>query len=66
MHNSMRTFKERAHALVDELPDTATWYDLMFSAGERYDVEVGNAGSAVKVAEQPAEYGAEAQISAPR
>lgn len=32
-------FKQEAHKLVDQLPDNATWHDLMFSAGERYDLE---------------------------
>ena len=28
MQNANRTFKQQAHALVDQLPDNATWYDL--------------------------------------
>lgn len=39
MDNPMRNFKQKAHRLVDQLPDNATWYDLMFIAGERYDGE---------------------------
>jgi hypothetical protein len=45
MENSNRNFKQEAHALVDQLPDNATWYDLMFSAGERYDIESGYSAS---------------------
>jgi hypothetical protein len=33
------TFKERAHALIDQLPDYATWYDLITKAEEQYDIE---------------------------
>jgi hypothetical protein len=39
MDKPMRNFKQEAHKLVDRLPDNATWYDLMFIAGERYDGE---------------------------
>lgn len=39
MNKSARNFKQQAHELVDQLPENATWYDLMFSAGERYDLE---------------------------
>ena len=39
MSHSIRSFKQQAHELVDRLPENATWYDLMFSAGERYDLE---------------------------
>ena len=39
MDNPVRNIKQIAHELVDRLPDNATWYDLMFIAGERYDGE---------------------------
>ena len=39
MKTDRRTFKERAHALIDELPDYATWYDLITKAEEQYGIE---------------------------
>ncbi len=34
-------FKEAAHRLVDELPDDATWDDVMRKAYERQAIEAG-------------------------
>lgn len=35
------SFKQRAHALVDQLPDTADWKDLMYEASVIQDIEEG-------------------------
>jgi hypothetical protein len=34
-------FKQEAHKLVDQLPDDATWQDLIYSAAVRRSVEQG-------------------------
>jgi hypothetical protein len=39
MNKPEPNFKQEAHKLVDQLPDNATWYDLMVTAGERYDTQ---------------------------
>ena len=38
-------FKEIAHQLVDELPDDASWDDVMAKAYERQMIEAGLADS---------------------
>ena len=37
----MSTIKEDAHRLVDQLPDDATWDDLMYEIYVRQAVEAG-------------------------
>ena len=39
------TFKQEAHKLVEQLPDTATWHDLIYRAAVREDIEAGLADS---------------------
>jgi hypothetical protein len=38
-------FKQQAHALIDQLPDTATWEDLADALALIEDLEVGSAES---------------------
>jgi hypothetical protein len=38
-------FKQAAHRLVDELPDDASWKDLIYRAAVRDDIEAGLADS---------------------
>jgi hypothetical protein len=38
-------FKQEAHKLVDQLPDDATWHDLVYRAAVREDIEAGLADS---------------------
>lgn len=40
-----RTFKQRAHDLVDQLPDNAGWCDLIYLAGVRLRIERDAAAS---------------------
>ena len=35
-----KNFKQQAHELVDQLPDNATWPDLIDCAAERQDLEI--------------------------
>lgn len=35
------SFKQRAHALVEQLPDTADWKDLVYEASVMEDIEEG-------------------------
>ena len=39
-------FKQEAHKLIDELPETATWDDLAERIGTIIDIEAGLADSA--------------------
>jgi hypothetical protein len=54
-------FKQRAHELIDALPDDATWQDLVYALELRVDVETGlsdaNAGRVVEVEQLRKEYG---------
>jgi len=34
-------FKQKAHGLVDQLPDTADWQDLAYEASVMQDIEEG-------------------------
>ena len=34
-------FKQKAHALIDKLPDTADWKDLVYEASIVQDIEEG-------------------------
>jgi hypothetical protein len=37
--------KQRAHELIEALPDDATWQDLLYALELRGDVEAGLAGA---------------------
>jgi hypothetical protein len=54
-------FKQRAHELIDALPDDATWRDLLYALELRVDVETGlsdaNAGRVVEVEQLRKDYG---------
>lgn len=39
-------FKQEAHKLIDTLPDTADWNDLIYRAVVRKEIEAGLADSA--------------------
>ncbi len=36
-----RNFKQKAHELIDQLPDAADWKDLEYEASIRQDIEEG-------------------------
>ena len=40
------TLKQQAHALIDQLPEEATWRDVAYRAAVRADIEAGLADSA--------------------
>ncbi len=39
-------FKQEAHKLIDQLPDNATWQDLIYRVAVRADIEIGLQDSA--------------------
>ncbi len=39
------TIKQQAHALIDQLPDTATWHDMAAALALVEDIEAGLADS---------------------
>lgn len=39
MNSPARTFKEQAHALIEQLPDTADWKDLAHEVSVMQDIE---------------------------
>ncbi|MFH0351740.1 MAG: hypothetical protein ACHBMF_07420 [Chromatiales bacterium] len=41
MNPTEQSFKCRAHALVDQLPETADWKDLAYEASVMQDIEEG-------------------------
>ncbi len=43
--NAVPSFKEQAHALIDQLPDTASWEDVIEKARFRKAVEDGVAAA---------------------
>lgn len=43
---SLQSFKQRAHALIDELPDDADWKDLVYEVSILQDIEEGLRDSA--------------------
>ena len=45
-HAMSAVFKQEAHKLIDELPETATWDDLAERIGTIIDIEAGLADSA--------------------
>jgi predicted transcriptional regulator len=53
--------KQRAHELIEALPDDATWQDLLYALELRGDVEAGladaKAGRVVEAAELRQDYG---------
>ncbi len=53
--------KQRAHELIDALPDNATWQDLLYALERRADVEAGfadaKAGRLTEVEEFRQNYG---------
>jgi hypothetical protein len=55
-------FKEEAHKLVDQLPDSASWSELMYQAALRASIERGvadiEAGRVIPVEELMIEFGA--------
>ena len=57
----MTNIKQKAHRLVDNLPETATWDDLMYQIYVRQAIEAGledsKAGRTVDVKEVRAKFG---------
>ena len=55
------TPKQQAHALIDELPDSATWPELAYRLEVRADIEEGladvKAGRVISTAELRREFG---------
>jgi predicted transcriptional regulator len=53
--------KQQAHAIIDTLPDTATWSDLLYAIELRADVDAGiadaDAGRVTDIEELRREYG---------
>jgi hypothetical protein len=53
--------KDEAHQLINRLPDTATWSDVLYALELRTDVDQGladaNAGRVVGIEELRREYG---------
>ena len=53
--------KQQAHDLIDTLPETATWADLLYALEVRADVEAGiadaTAGRVTSVEDLRKEYG---------
>lgn len=43
---SSPAFKQEARKLIDQLPDNATWQDLIYLAAVRADIEAGLQDSA--------------------
>ena len=41
MNASVKSFKQKARELVDQLPDTADWKDLEYEVSLRQDIEEG-------------------------
>jgi len=41
MATASLSFKQRAHALIDQLPETADWKDLAYEASVIQDIEEG-------------------------
>ena len=39
MNASAKSFKQKAHELIDQLPDTADWKDLEYEVSLRQDIE---------------------------
>ena len=58
---SASTPKQQAHDLIDQLPDTVSWQDLLYRMEVRADIEAGltdiKAGRVDSVADVRKEYG---------
>jgi hypothetical protein len=39
MNATVRNFKQRAHALIEQLPEAADWKDLAYEASVLQDIE---------------------------
>jgi hypothetical protein len=46
MATTAATLKQKAHELIDQLPENATWRDVAYRAAVRGDIEAGLADSA--------------------
>lgn len=46
MAANLQSFKQRAHELIDELPDDADWKDLVYEVSIVQDIEEGLRDSA--------------------
>lgn len=46
MPANAETVKAQAHAMIDQLPESATWHDVAYRAAVRDDIEAGLADSA--------------------
>lgn len=61
MSASARNVKQLAHELVDQLPETATWDDVIYEIAVRREIEIGladsEAGRIVSVEEVMKEFG---------
>jgi predicted transcriptional regulator len=61
MRRMAANIKEQARKIVEELPDTATWEDLIYRLYVREAIEAGiadaDAGRVMDVTEVRAEYG---------
>ncbi len=61
--NSSPPLKQQAHALIDNLPDTATWDDVAYEAELRASIEHGladaQAGRVLAVEDLMKEFGVE-------
>jgi predicted transcriptional regulator len=55
------SIKQRAHELIEALPDDATWQDLLYALELRGDIEAGladaKAGRVAEAAELRRDYG---------
>ena len=61
MSASASNVKQLAHELVDQLPETATWDDVIYEIAVRREIEIGladsEAGRIVSVEEVMREFG---------
>lgn len=61
MTNVASSFKQKAHDLIDQLPDTADWKDLAYEASVLQDIEEGlrdsEAGRVIDNAEVRRQFG---------
>lgn len=59
--STTNTLKQQAHALIDQLPDTATWDDVVYELAVRRSIERGladaDAGRLTEVREVRREFG---------
>jgi predicted transcriptional regulator len=61
MAGNMPPLKQQAHALIEKLPDTATWDDLAYEAELRASIDHGlsdaQAGRVVEIEDLMKEFG---------